>query len=445
MKIHFVGIGGIGMSSLALHCKINGDDVYGSDICDNEQTEILKKVGIHVFVGHDYSNWLNPDLVVHTPAVHSDNPEIVRARKEGVKVVSRSEFLRQILDGATQFAVTGSDGKTTTTAMVAHCLKAFGEDPTVFLGGVHRSLEFGNYRSGKGPIVYELDESQPEFSSFCPDYLIITNARGDHLENYNSDESFYKSCFEELATKTRKIVITFVDDKNTSHLGDYTFGKMHGTCRLINRVVKDLHQVATIELDGKQYQMTLRLPGEHNVFNAMAVLTLFWAAGYDPNKVLEALKDFVGTRRRFDITVLDEKQKTYVVDDYAHTPDEIRSLISAAEEIFPEQKKIVIFQPHRYSRLLREDGNFAKALKDADEIYVTEIYSAFEKIIPQLSAKVIVEGLENYGKKAQYFPKLEDLLNAFRPQENTVYLFVGAGDIIKISQRFVENYKKGDH
>lgn len=441
MRIHFVGIGGIGMSSLALHCKINGDDVYGSDICDNEQTEILRKVGIRVFVGHDYNNWLNPDLVVHTPAVHFDNPEIIRAKKEGVKVVSRSEFLRQILDRATQFAVTGSDGKTTTTAMVAHCLKTFGEDPTVFLGGVHRSLEFGNYRSGKGPVVYELDESQPEFASFCPDYLIITNARGDHLENYNNDENFYRSCFEELANKT-KVVVTFIDDKNTSHLGTYTFGRSSGTCRLLNRVVKDLYQTATIELDGKQYQMILRLPGEHNVLNAMAVVTLFWAAGYDPNMVLEALKGFVGTRRRFDITILDERQKTYVVDDYAHTPDEIRSLINAAQEIFPEQRKVVIFQPHRYSRLLREDGNFARALKDADEIYVTEVYSAFEKAIPQLSAKVIVEGLESYGKKAQYFPRLEDLLNAFQPQKNTVYFFVGAGDIIKVSQKFVENYKK---
>lgn len=444
MRIHFVGIGGIGMSSLALHCKINGDDVYGSDIFDNEQTEILRKIGVHVFLGHDDNNWLNPDLVVHTPAVHFDNPEIIRAKRENVKVVSRSEFLRWILDGTSQFAVTGSDGKTTTTAMVAHCLKTFGEDPTVFLGGMHRSLEFGNYRSGKGPTVYELDESQPEFSSFCPDYLIITNARGDHLENYNGDEDFYRSCFEKLAQKTRKIVITFADDKNTSHLGNYTFGKTHGTCRLISRVVKDLHQIATVELDGKQYQMLLNMPGEHNVLNAMAVLTLFWRVGYDPNRVLEALKDFVGTRRRFDITVLDERQKTYVVDDYAHTPDEIRSLIAAAEEAFPEQRKVVIFQPHRYSRLLREDGNFAKALKDADEIYVTEVYSAFEKAIPQLSAKIIVEGLESYGRKAQYFPRLEDLLDAFEPQQNTVYLFVGAGDIIKVSQRFVENYKKGD-
>lgn len=442
MRVHFVGIGGIGMSSLALHCKINGNDVYGSDIYDNEQTEILKKAGIHVFIGHDYNNWLDPDLVVHTPAVHFDNPEIIRARREGVKVVSRSEFLRDILDGSTQFAVTGSDGKTTTTAMLAHCLKAFGDDPTVFLGGVHRSLEFGNYRSGKGPIVYELDESQPEFSNFRPDYLIITNARGDHLENYNSDAGFYRSCFEKLASETRKIVVTFADDPNTSHLGTYTFGKSHGTCKLHSRFVRDLQQVAEIELNGKRYGLILRVPGEHNVLNAMAVLTLFWAAGYDPNRVLEALKDFVGTRRRFDITVLNEQQKTYVVDDYAHTPDEIRSLIAATGEVFPRQKKIVVFQPHRYSRLLREDGNFAKALKDADEIYVTEVYSAFEKAIPQLSAKVIVEGLQNYGKKARYFPKLEDLLGAFQPQENTVYLFVGAGDIIKVSQNFVQNYKK---
>ncbi|MEJ5229040.1 UDP-N-acetylmuramate--L-alanine ligase [Pseudothermotoga sp. U03pept] len=442
MKIHFVGIGGIGMSSLALHCRLRGDDVYGSDICGNEQIDILRSAGIHVFIGHSYENWLHPDVVVHTPAVHSDNPEILRARAEGVKVMSRSEFLRSILDGVTQFAITGSDGKTTTTAMVAHCLKSLGEDPTVFLGGMHKSLEFYNYRSGKGPYVYELDESQPEFSAFSPDFLIITNARQDHLENYDNNENFYRSCFENLARKTRRAVITFSEDKNTSNLGTHTFGRSSGTCKLLSRERKGLLQIASIELAGRQYELKLKVPGEHNVLNAMAVLTLLWSIGYNVDAVLTALEDFVSTHRRFDVTVLNERDRTYVVDDYAHTPDEIRSLIAAAKEVFPEEKKVVIFQPHRYTRLLREDGNFAKALKDADEIYVTEVYGAFEKAIPQISAKMIVDGLISHGKQARYFPKLEELLEAFKPQEKTVYLFVGAGDIIKVSQRFVQNYSQ---
>lgn len=444
MRIHFVGIGGIGMSSLALHSRLIGEEVYGSDIYESEQTEILRKLGVKIFIGHNYNNWLDPDIVVHTPAVHSDNPEIIRARSNGIRVVSRFEFLYDILNnGKTQFAVTGSDGKTTTTAMLAHCLKVLGEDPTVFLGGIHRSLEFGNYRPGKGPYVYELDESQPEFSRFSPDYMIITNARGDHLENYSGDRQLYRDCFRSVVMSTRKSVVTFSEDENTSDLGTWTFGKsINSTCRLIDRNRNGLFQFAKIEINGKEYNLTLKVPGEHNILNAMAVITLLWSAGHEVEEVLKALEDFTGTYRRFTVTVIDEKRKVYMIDDYAHTPDEIKSLLSTTREVFPSQKRVVIFQPHRYSRLMREDGNFAKALKDADEIYITEVYSAFEQTIPQISSKVIADGLVSYGKKAQYVADADLLIENFQLQENTIYLFVGAGDIIRISQKFAKMHAK---
>ncbi|HBT25474.1 MAG TPA: UDP-N-acetylmuramate--L-alanine ligase, partial [Pseudothermotoga sp.] len=144
----------------------------------------------------------------------------------------------------------------------------------------------------------------------------------------------------------------------------------------------------------------------------------------------------------FTVTVIDEKRKVYMIDDYAHTPDEIKSLLSTTREVFPSQKRVVIFQPHRYSRLMREDGNFAKALKDADEIYITEVYSAFEQTIPQISSKVIADGLVSYGKKAQYVADADLLIENFQLQENTIYLFVGAGDIIRISQKFAKMHAK---
>jgi len=437
MRIHFVGIGGVGMSSLAIHCHLMGHDVYGSDISRNEHTEVLERLGVKIFLGHTRENWLNPELLVHTPAVSANNPELLRAQEENVRIVTRFELLRQLVESSTQFAVTGSDGKTTTTAMLAHVLKAIGADPTVFLGGMNPSLEFGNYRKGSGPFVYELDESQPSFSSFHPTHLIITNARRDHLENFHGDESYYMSCFEKLAESAQNVV-TFREDRLTSHLGHHTFGLNEGTCVLLDRKVERFEQLATIRLDGKTHKLRLRVPGLHNVLNAMAVVTLLWAAGFDPEDVTRALSSFVGTYRRFSVTTIDESKNIYVVDDYAHTPDEIAWLIRTSREVFTGLKQVMIFQPHRYTRLAREDGNFAKALMDADEIYVTEVYGAFEQVLPNVSARMIVDGLKNHGKKAEYVPSPEELLMKVKPAPNTVYLFVGAGDIIDYSKRFVQ-------
>ncbi|HBT39575.1 MAG: UDP-N-acetylmuramate--L-alanine ligase [Thermotoga sp. 50_1627] len=436
MKIHFVGIGGVGMSSLAIHCHMTGHDVYGSDILRNEHTEALEKLGVKVFVGHSRENWLKPDLLVHTPAVSANNPELLRAREENVRIITRFELLRQLVEGSTQFAVTGSDGKTTTTAMLAHVLKATGADPTVFLGGMNPSLEFGNYRKGSGPFVYELDESQPSFSIFQPTHLIITNARRDHLENFHGDELYYLSCFEKLA-KSAQNVVTFHEDRLTSHLGHHTFGLNGGTCVLLDRETERFEQVATIRLNGKTHTLRLRVPGLHNVLNAMAVVTLLWAAGFNPEDVIGALSSFVGTYRRFTVTTIDESKNIYVVDDYAHTPEEIAWLIRTSREVFTGLKQVMVFQPHRYTRLAREDGNFARALMDADEIYVTEVYGAFEQVLPNVSARMIVDGLKHHGKKAEYVPSPEELLKKVKPAPNTVYLFVGAGDIIDYSKRFI--------
>ncbi|HBJ81638.1 cyanophycin synthetase, partial [Pseudothermotoga sp.] len=253
----------------------------------------------------------------------------------------------------------------------------------------------------------------------------------------------YRDCFRSVVMSTRKSVVTFSEDENTSDLGTWTFGKsINSTCRLIDRNRNGLFQFAKIEINGKEYNLTLKVPGEHNILNAMAVITLLWSAGHEVEEVLKALEDFTGTYRRFTVTVIDEKRKVYMIDDYAHTPDEIKSLLSTTREVFPSQKRVVIFQPHRYSRLMREDGNFAKALKDADEIYITEVYSAFEQTIPQISSKVIADGLVSYGKKAQYVADADLLIENFQLQENTIYLFVGAGDIIRISQKFAKMHAK---
>jgi UDP-N-acetylmuramate--alanine ligase len=443
VKIHFVGIGGIGMSAVALHEFLNGNDVYGSNIEETERTAYLRKLGIPIFVPHSADNWYDPDLVVKTPAVRDDNPEIVRARMEGVPLENRLHYFRDILkrEKKEEFAVTGTDGKTTTTAMVAHVLKHLRKSPTVFLGGIMDSLEHGNYEKGNGPIVYELDESEEFFSEFSPNYLIITNARGDHLENYGNSLSRYRSAFEKIG-KNADLIVTFAEDELTSHLGDVTFGVKKGTYTLEMRSASRAEQKAVVEKNGKRYlELKLKVPGFHNVLNALAVIALFDSLGYDLAPVLEALEEFRGVHRRFSIAFHDPETNIYVIDDYAHTPDEIRNLLQTAKEVFENEKIVVIFQPHRYTRLEREDGNFAKALQLADEVVVTEVYDAFEERKNGISGKMIWDSLRSLGKEAYFVEKLPELEKVIPVSENTVFLFVGAGDIIHSSRRFVERYQ----
>ena len=299
-------------------------------------------------------------------------------------------------------------------------------------------LEHGNYEEGRGPIVYELDESEETFSKFSPNYLIITNARGDHLENYENSILKYKAAFERIS-KNSDLVITFAEDRLTSHLGDVTFGVRRGMYTLEMRSASRSNQRAIVEKNGKKYaELKLRIPGFHNVLNALAVTALFDSLGYDLEEVLKALEEFPGVQRRFSISYRDPESNIYVVDDYAHTPEEIKNLLQTAKEVFENEKVVVIFQPHRYSRLEREDGNFARALLLADEVIVTEVYDAFEEKKPNVSGKIIWDSLMNLGKEAKFVNDLSQLNDVITPKSNTVFLFVGAGDIIYFSKRFVK-------
>ncbi|PLV58986.1 UDP-N-acetylmuramate--L-alanine ligase [Thermotoga sp. KOL6] len=443
MKLHFVGIGGIGMSALALHEFLRGEKIYGSNIEETERTTYLKKLGIPIFIPHSDENWFDPDVVIKTPAVREDNPEIVRAKKEKVPVENRLSYFKLILEreNKKEFAVTGTDGKTTTTAMIAYVLDYLNESPTVFLGGLMNTLEHGNYQRGNGPVVYELDESEETFSKFSPSYLIITNARGDHLENYGHSILRYKKAFEKISSQS-ELVITFAEDELTSHLGNVTFGVRKGMYTLEMRSASRSEQRAIVEKKGKRFlELKLKVPGFHNILNALAVVALFDTLGYDLSKVQEALEKFPGVYRRFSISFHDPEKNVYVIDDYAHTPEEIKNLLRTAKEIFENERIVVVFQPHRYSRLEREDGNFAKALQLADEIIVTEVYDAFEERKNGISGKIVWESLKSLGKETTFIEDLSNLEKTIPIKDNTVFLFVGAGDIVYFSKKFIESYQ----
>ncbi|WP_241241297.1 UDP-N-acetylmuramate--L-alanine ligase [Fervidobacterium sp. 2310opik-2] len=427
-KIHFVGVGGIGMSAQAMHEHFNGNIVSGSDPYSSDTTKHLESIGVKVFHSHEEKNVENVDEVIVTPAISKTNPEYVKAQELGIPITMRIDHFRRILEPFRGFAVTGTDGKSTTTSMLANSLINLGADPYVFLGALHNKLEHGNYRHGKSDIaVYELDESQPGYELFRPEFLIITNIREDHVENYQSLEHYYSS-FETLI-KNSKFVVTFADEKKFK--GNVTFGVYSGDFKLVERKQEGFYQTVTIFTPYGERKFFLPVPGYHNALNALAVISLLSSIGYNIDKVLDSFEDFRLPGRRFNVSYDNPSRKITIVDDYAHTADEIEVLLKTSREVYPERKIVLIFQPHRYTRFKREAERFKRILQSADEIYITEIYGAFETK-NGVTAKNIVSEIA----KAIFVEKIEDLKN-IELQDNAVYMFVGAGNIYNISREIV--------
>lgn len=429
-KIHFVGIGGIGMSAQAMHEHFTGNIVSGSDPYSSERTNYLEGIGIRVYNSHEAKN-IDSDLseLVITPAISKDNPEYLKAQELGTQITMRIDHFRRILKPYRGFAVTGTDGKSTATSMLANSLINLGADPYVFLGALHNKLEHGNYRCGHNNIVvYELDESQPGYELFTPEYLIITNIREDHIENYQNLEHYYES-FKTIISNS-KFVVTFADEKKFH--GNVTFGLYSGDFRLIERKQEDFYQTVKITTPWGEKKFFLPVPGYHNALNALAVISLLSSIGYNLQEVLDSFEDFRLPGRRFNVSYDNANKKITIVDDYAHTADEIEVLLNAAREVYPDRRIVLIFQPHRYTRFKREADKFKNILEKADELYITEVYGAFETK-NGVSAKKIIQEIS----KANFVEKLEDLKN-LDYAENSVYMFVGAGDIYNISQSIVK-------
>ncbi|QTA38602.1 UDP-N-acetylmuramate--L-alanine ligase [Thermosipho ferrireducens] len=430
MKVHFLGIGGIGMSAQALHEHFTGNYVTGTDLYNSERVQYLKSKGIVVYNSHNEKNVWDADLVVVTPAISEENPELFEARKRKIDIISRMEHHVRIIKKYTKFGVTGTDGKTTTTSMLAHALIKLEEDPTVFLGSVHSELEHGNYRKGGQKCVFELDESQPGFEKYKSEYLIITNIRGDHIENYKSYKH-YLSSFEE-ARKNSEICVTNADEEIIK--GDISFGINRGVFKVISINPDGNKQKVNISTPQGEKKFLLSVPGTHNAVNALAVIALLYKLGYSMEDVLYLFEDYRLPDRRFEISFDDGK--ITVIDDYSHTPIEVKNLLNTVRAVYKNRRIVVVFQPHRYTRLKRDWKAFAEVLSVADEVYVTEVYGAFEKE-DGISAENIAKLISN----SHFVSEKDEILELIEPKP-AVYLFVGAGDIVEVSNRFRNKLKE---
>lgn len=454
MHIHFVGIGGIGMSGIAEVLLNLGYTVSGSDLKRSSLTTRLKKRGAKIFFSHHEKNIAGADVAVFSSAVSKKhNKEIIGAQKQGIPVIRRAEMLAELMR-LTKFgiAVAGTHGKTTTTSLLAILLHVAGLDPTVVIGGKVNSLR-SNARLGKGPfMIAEADESDGSFLHLTPTMALVTNIDADHLENFKNHAA-YKEAFLKFCQKIPfyGVVALCGEDKSAKELAQklgkrtllYGFSSSHDWNAQNLRFV---HTTSFFDLyQGKNFidNIQLSIPGKHNVLNALGAISLATELGIPLSKIKKGLKNFKGVGRRME--VLFKGSEIVVVDDYAHHPTEIRATLTAIKNAFTG-RLVVVFQPHRYTRLKNFYRDFCQCFTLANKLFITKVYAAGEKPLKGFHSKKLVSDLEK-NFDVTYLPDaktmLETVLTQIQPGD--IVITLGAGDITKTAREMARKLKQRFH
>ncbi|MFN2227007.1 MAG: UDP-N-acetylmuramate--L-alanine ligase [Anaerolineae bacterium] len=448
-RIHLVGIGGIGLSAIARVLHGWGYAVSGSDREATALTNALAAEGITVYAGHRAEQVAGADLVIISSAVPADNPETVEAKRKGVPVVKREQFLGELTASKTTIAVAGTHGKTTTSAMIAWILVEAGLDPTFVVGGVLQNLGT-NARAGRGPhFVIEADEYDRTFLGLQPDVAVVTILEHDHPDSYPTFQEM-RVAFASFARQVVPggLLVVCGDDEEALHLsglvGPERRVETYGLEQTWNWRAQgvQLGNSAGFEVwHGSKRLGTcaLQVPGQHNVLNALAALAASSGVGIDFGTAAAALTRYRGTERRFQVK--GQAGGVTVVDDYAHHPTEIRVTLAAARLKYPGRRLWAIFQPHTYSRTAALLEDFMQAFDQADEVIVTGIYAAREHEVESISGADLVAGMEHAS--ARY---IEDLANAAdrlagQVQPGDIVVTLGAGDVHLVGQWLLEKLR----
>jgi UDP-N-acetylmuramate--alanine ligase len=439
--IHMVGIGGTGMNGIAEVLLNLGYKVSGSDLQTSEVTDRLTRLGARIYQGHRAEGVQGSDVVVISSAVREDNVEVKEARRLKIPVIPRAEMLAELMRMKYGIAVAGAHGKTTTTSMIAQVLEQGGFDPTIIVGG--RLNTIGSHaKLGEGDfIVAEADESDRSFLFLSPFIAVLTNIDEEHLDQYHNIEEIKKT-FVNFANKVPFYcpIILCLDDPNLQSLIPQlerrliTYG-FTTQADVFGRDDSFAEFRSTSSLFYKSRELgTLRLqvPGRHNISNAMAAVAVGLDLDIPPKVILQALADYTGTGRRFELKKV--VNDIMVVEDYGHHPTEIRATLDAAKRGWP-RRLLVVFQPHRYTRLSLLLKNFATAFNQADVLITTEIYPAGEPPIPGVTGQVLFEEIQQHGHKNVYFePDLKNIPALVREvaQPGDLIIVQGAGNISKV-------------
>jgi len=457
--LHFIGIGGIGMSGIAEVLVNLGYEVSGSDIVENQNVLRLKRLGVNIFKGHKKTNIEEASMVIVSSAIDHNNEEVIEARKLRIPIVKRAEMLAELMRFKKSISVAGTHGKTTTTSLMATILEAANLDPTVINGGIINSYKSNAKIGSSNWMVVEADESDGSFIKLPSTNVIITNIDSEHLDFYGNFRNlkeafkqfinnipFYGIAVVCLDNPTVQSIISEIEDKRI-----ITYGiSPQADYRAQNIINKDGRTFFTLEVSPKAHTptksidgITSNIPGIHNVQNVLAACAMAIEMGIKPDVFKKALENFEGVNRRFSF--LSSFKGVKIFDDYGHHPVEIRATLSAAREV-SKNKVVAVVQPHRYSRLKMLFPDFTTAFNDADTVFITNIYSAGETEDEGISDEHLISALVASGHKDVRKYKNLDNLQEFLENnlgEGDLIIFLGAGDITQHARNFSDLLKRG--
>lgn len=441
-RVHFVGIGGVGMSAVARIMVARGVPVSGSDAKDLPVMADLAAAGARIAVGYASANLGEAQTVVAGSAIRPDNPELVAAREAGLPVLHRSEALAATMGGDTVVTVAGTHGKSTTTSMVTVLLQGAGLDPSFAIGANVPALGVNAAHGSSGIFVAEADESDGSFLNYRPRIAVVTNVEPDHLDHYGTAEAVYES-FDRFTAllPADGVLVACADDDGALALAERTRTRgntrvvLYGTTEGADLVLHDggPGDVAVSTASGR-FPLALQVPGRHNALNAAAAFAVALELGVDPAAAAAALAHFSGASRRFELK--GEARGVRVFDDYAHHPTEVRAALAAARSVAGAHKVHVLFQPHLFSRTREFAQEFAEALNLADTALVLDIYPAREDPIPGVTSQLIADHLDSGGRLVAAGDAVSALTTAAAAGD--IVLTAGAGDVTAYGPRIVE-------
>jgi UDP-N-acetylmuramate--alanine ligase len=451
-QLHFIGIGGSGMSGIAEVLLSLGYLVSGSDLSESASVKRLRTLGAKIIIGHAANNIAGADVVVISSAVKADNPEVVAAKAARIPVVARAMMLAELMRFKQGIAIAGTHGKTTTTSLISHVLDCAGLDPTCVIGGRLNSIGT-NARLGKGEyLVAEADESDASFLYLKPIMAVVTNIDQDHMETYAHDFAKLKSAFVEFLEHLPfyGLAVLCADDANVREIMPrlskpaMTYGfSEHAELRAINvRASNAKMFFSTVQQrDGRTLDIELNLPGMHNVLNALSAIAIAREVGVSDEKIAKALASFTGVGRRFqrygEVKIAGGGAYT-LVDDYGHHPVEMAATIAAARGAFPERRVLLAFQPHRFTRTRDLFEDFVRVLSTVDELVLADVYAAGESAIVAADGRALMRAIRVTGKiEPTFVDTADEIATAVeaRVRDGDVVITMGAGSVGGVAPR----------
>ena len=444
--VHFIGIGGSGMSGIARILIGMGHVVTGSDLRDSSNVAALRELGAKIYIGHDQSHLGAPDTVVVTSALWPTNPEYLLAKEKGIPVIHRSQALAKLASSKRLIAVAGAHGKTTSTGMVITALKAMGQDPSFVNGGVINSVGQSS-SSGTGELfVIEADESDGSFLLYDTAISLITNVDPDHLDHYGSIEAFHK-VFADFANKSKELVVISSDDQGAKEVAKLitkpmiTFGEDKDATVRVQNIKEDARVSFELVYKDEKSSATLILAGRHNALNAAGAVATLVSLGFDFQASVFEVAKFEGTERRFELH--GKERGVSVYDDFAHHPTEVQAALNGARAVVGSGKLITVFQPHLYSRTRLFAKEFAQVLAESDEVVLLDIYAAREDPEPGVTGELILNNFSDQSK-IHYVPNWEEASAkaASLADPGDFIVTMGCGDVYRMVPQLLQALKK---